>query len=31
MSVDVDIEIDEKIKHEIKEPGKYNVIMLNDD
>lgn len=31
MTTDVDVKIDEKIKHEIKEPSKYNVIMLNDD
>lgn len=31
MSADVDIKIDEKIKITTKEPGKYNVIMLNDD
>lgn len=31
MSVDTDVVIDEKIKKEIKEPSKYNVIMLNDD
>jgi ATP-dependent Clp protease adaptor protein ClpS len=31
MSVDLDIKIDEKIKKIIKEPNKYNVIMLNDD
>lgn len=31
MSSDADIKIDEKIKHVIKEPSKYNVIMLNDD
>jgi ATP-dependent Clp protease adaptor protein ClpS len=31
MSTDVDIKIDETIKHVVKEPGKYNVIMLNDD
>jgi ATP-dependent Clp protease adaptor protein ClpS len=31
MTTDVDIKIDEKIKHEIKEPSKYNVIMINDD
>jgi len=30
MSVDTDVVIDEKIKKEIKEPGNYNVIMLND-
>jgi len=30
MSVDLDIKIDEKIKKIIKEPNKYNVIMLND-
>ena len=26
-----DVQIDEKIKLDIKEPGKHNVIMLNDD
>jgi ATP-dependent Clp protease adaptor protein ClpS len=26
-----DIQLDEKIKKVLKEPGKYNVIMLNDD
>lgn len=26
-----DIKLDEKIKKEIQEPGKYNVIFLNDD
>lgn len=31
MTTDVDVKIDEKIKHETKEPSKYNVIMLNDD
>ena len=31
MSTDTDIVIDEKIKKEIKEPAKFNVIMLNDD
>ena len=31
MSADTDIVIDEKIKKEIKEPAKFNVIMLNDD
>tara|TARA_B100001059_G_scaffold225659_1_gene253123 strand:- start:497 stop:805 length:309 start_codon:yes stop_codon:yes gene_type:complete len=31
MSVDTDIVIDEKIKRVIKEPSKYNVIMINDD
>lgn len=31
MTTDVDIKIDETIKHVVKEPGKYNVIMLNDD
>jgi len=30
MSVDTEIVIDEKIKKTIKEPSKYNVIMLND-
>jgi ATP-dependent Clp protease adaptor protein ClpS len=29
--LDIDVVIDEKIKREVKEPGKYNVIMLNDD
>jgi ATP-dependent Clp protease adaptor protein ClpS len=31
MSTDTDIVIDEKIKITAKEPGMYNVIMLNDD
>lgn len=31
MSTDVDVVIDEKIKSIIKEPSKYNIIMLNDD
>jgi len=31
MSTDTDIVIDEKIKQVVKEPPKYNVIMLNDD
>ena len=31
MSTDTDIVIDEKIKQVVKEPSKYNVIMLNDD
>jgi ATP-dependent Clp protease adaptor protein ClpS len=31
MSTDTDIVIDEKIKRVVKEPSKYNVIMLNDD
>lgn len=31
MSTDADIVIDEKIKKNVKEPSKYNVIMLNDD
>lgn len=26
-----DVEIDEKIKQTVKEPGKYKVVMLNDD
>ena len=30
MSTDVEINIDEKIKKEIKEPNMYNVIMIND-
>ena len=30
MTTDIDINIDEKIKKVSKEPGKYNVIMLND-
>lgn len=31
MSTDVDVVIDEKIEKSVKEPSKYNVIMLNDD
>jgi ATP-dependent Clp protease adaptor protein ClpS len=31
MSIDTDVVIDEKIKQVLKEPSKYNVIMLNDD
>jgi ATP-dependent Clp protease adaptor protein ClpS len=31
MSTDVEINIDEKIKNDIVEPSKYNVIMINDD
>lgn len=31
MSTDTDINIDEKIKQTVKEPSKYNVIMINDD
>jgi ATP-dependent Clp protease adaptor protein ClpS len=31
MSTAVDIKIDEKIKVEVKEPGLYKVIFLNDD
>jgi len=31
MSDNTDVVIDEKIIKDIKEPGKYNVIMLNDD
>lgn len=31
MSVDIDVQIDQKIIHEITEPSKYVVIMLNDD
>lgn len=31
MSTATDIQIDEKIKQTIKEPGKFKVIMLNDD
>ena len=27
---DIDVQIDEKIKHLIKEPSRYNVIFLND-
>ena len=30
MSTDTDIVIDEKIKRTVKEPSKYNVIMIND-
>lgn len=30
-SVDLDVQIDEKIKKEIKEPGLFKVIFLNDD
>lgn len=30
MATDVDIQIDEKIKRIVKEPPRYNVIMLND-
>jgi ATP-dependent Clp protease adaptor protein ClpS len=30
MSTDIDVNIDEKIKQIVKEPSKYNVIMLND-
>lgn len=30
MSTDIDVNIDEKIKRIVKEPSKYNVIMLND-
>ena len=30
MTTDIDINIDEKIKKIVKEPSKYNVIMLND-
>ena len=26
-----DVDIDEKIKRDLKEPSKYNVIMINDD
>lgn len=29
--LDIDVVIDEKIEKIFKEPGKYNVIMLNDD
>lgn len=29
--LDIDVVIDEKIEKVFKEPGKYNVIMLNDD
>ena len=31
MSTDTDVVIDEKIKKTVKEPSKFNVIMLNDD
>jgi len=31
MTVDAEVVIDEKIKRIVKEPPKYNVIMLNDD
>jgi ATP-dependent Clp protease adaptor protein ClpS len=31
MSTDTEIVIDEKITKEIKEPSRYNVILLNDD
>lgn len=31
MSTDLDVVIDEKIEKIVKEPSKYNVIMLNDD
>ena len=31
MTTDIDVNIDEKIKRIVKEPSKYNVIMLNDD
>lgn len=31
MSTNIDVVIDEKIKQVVKEPSKYNVIMLNDD
>lgn len=30
MTTDIDVKIDEKIKKIVKEPSKYNVIMLND-
>jgi len=30
MATDIDVNIDEKIKRIIKEPSRYNVIMLND-
>jgi ATP-dependent Clp protease adaptor protein ClpS len=30
MTTDIDINIDEKIEKIVKEPSKYNVIMLND-
>jgi len=30
MTTDIDVNIDEKIKQIVKEPSKYNVIMLND-
>jgi ATP-dependent Clp protease adaptor protein ClpS len=31
INMSTDVQIDEKIKKEIKEPSNYNVIMLNDD
>jgi len=31
MSVDTEVIIDEKIKHTIREPLRYKVVMLNDD
>jgi ATP-dependent Clp protease adaptor protein ClpS len=31
MTTDTEINIDEKITREVKEPSNYNVIMLNDD
>ena len=31
MTTDIDVNIDEKIKRIVKEPSKYNVIMLNDE
>jgi len=31
MTVDTEIVIDEKIKNITREPGKYNIIMLNDE
>lgn len=31
MSVDIDVDIDEKIKVVIQEPSKYKVIVINDD
>ena len=31
MSVDIDVDIDEKIKVVIREPSKYKVIVINDD
>jgi ATP-dependent Clp protease adaptor protein ClpS len=31
MTVDVDIQIDEKIKQKIQEPNKWKVVFLNDD